>query len=193
MIPWITLELRGAVHVTSRHVTSRIASTLAIVWTSWYKLPNLKHFLEIAVFWELCYKASPIQTVISASYFLEQNGTMQKVAFIEIPKHSIQNRALEKSVTPCSTVRHRLLKTKVILQVYRKEPIYIFLLRPNVINVCSLGRWYLKPLCSFMNGYYYNMVSCSGEFRTTYCHSVCFIWWVSEWLTDWLFCILESP
>ena len=94
---------------------------------------------------------------------------------------------------PCSTVRHRLLKTKVILQVYRKEPIYIVLLRPNVINVCSLGRWYLKPLCSFMNGYYYNMVSCSGEFRTTYCHSVCFIWWVSEWLTDWLFCILESP
>ena len=27
---------------------------------------------------------------------------------------------------PCSTVRHRLLKTKVILQVYRKEPIYIY-------------------------------------------------------------------
>ena len=99
VIPWITLELRGAVHVTSRHVTSRIASTLAIVWTSWYKLPNLKHFLEIVVFWELCYKASPIQTVLSASYFLEQNGTMQKGAFTEIPKHSIQNRALEKSVT----------------------------------------------------------------------------------------------
>ena len=37
--------------------------------------------------------------MISASHFLEQNGTKQKATFIEIPKRLIQNRAFEKSMT----------------------------------------------------------------------------------------------